>query len=162
MKGHRKRIAAVVQGNADPQLLVRSKSQLYGHLPGQLKITVKPYGALFQHLGGNPFGKLQIIQIQILFPGKAVHGKASACVRSRCNHRYGAADGGKLPGQLIGSAQMAGQKRNQKPSLFIHAQHRRIRCLALHKRSNGADCNSGGPDKEQGILGRKLPLRPFS
>ena len=101
------------------------------------------------------------IHIQISPRRKCVHCKFSMKIRCRRNHRFRS---GKLchqKGQFIGSANMAGQKRDGMPSLLIHHDHRRVCLLALHVRGNAPHGNSRGADKNQKVFGTELLRRPF-
>ena len=100
------------------------------------------------------------IQIHISPGRERIHRKLAVQVGGRGDHRLRAQDPGSQKRQSVRASDMSGQKRNRMSALLVDDDHRRIRLLAPHIRSDRADTDPRGAHKDQGVFFLKLAPGP--
>ena len=120
------------------------------------KLTVKSNFLSCQKCSRDFLCCFHVKNIAIVFLCKNIYCKTVMQVCGCCDHWYCFQNFCCFQRQFIGTAQMSGQKGNDKLSTFIYNQHRRVWLLWRYIRRNAADGNSGGTDKDQCIWIRKF------
>ena len=132
-----------------------------GQLPGNGPGGEESYRLSSQQPGGDGQNSLRIAHHQPLPPGPLVHGEHSVYIGGRGNDRDSTDQSSNLPGQIVGSAQMAGEDGDDKLSSLVHHDHRRVGALVAQMRGNRTNRDARCPHKNEPLGAGESPLCPF-